>query len=267
MGPDDESTPATEHRLAVSAHGDGPALAMVHGFAQDRRCIGPLARAVADRRVLLPDAPGHGGSWRHAGADLEQGAQLLADTTGPCVLVGYSMGGRLALVTALARPDVVEALVLVGATAGIEDDDERAERRRRDGELADRLERIGVEAFVDEWLSSPMFAGLPPWARFDEERRANRADALASSLRRAGTGSMRPRWQQLSELDIPVLCITGELDTRYGELSRRMVTTIGERARHHVVAGVGHAAHLEAPAETIRLVQDFLTALGRGVLD
>jgi 2-succinyl-6-hydroxy-2,4-cyclohexadiene-1-carboxylate synthase len=261
VGPDDESTAATEHRLAVSARGDGPTLAIVHGFAQDRRCIGPLAGAVADRRVLLVDAPGHGGSWRHAGADLEQGAELLANTTGPCVLVGYSMGGRLALVTALTRPDVVEALVLIGATAGIEDDHERAERRRHDHELADRLERIGVQAFVDEWLSSPMFAGLAPWARFEDERRANRTDALASSLRRAGTGSMRPRWQQLRELDIPVLCITGERDTRYGELARRMVTTFGERARHHVVAGAGHAAHLEAPTETSRLLRDFVAEL------
>lgn len=259
-----DELPVDTDRLAAERDGDptGPTLALVHGFAQDRRCLGPLGSSFGDRwRLLRPDAPGHGGSWRHASADLERGAELLAGTTGPCVLVGYSMGGRLALVTALQRPDVVRALVLIGATAGIEDDDDRAARRQRDAALADRLDTIGVEAFVEEWLAAPLFAGLPDWARFDEQRRDNRADALAESLRHAGTGSMRPRWDELGRLRIPVLCVTGALDTVYGELAVRMVDMIGSSARHEVVADAGHAAHLEQPEATIELVGDFLAGL------
>ncbi len=245
--------------LAASVRGVGPPVTIVHGFAQNRDCLGPLAEALSgDRRVLAPDAPGHGGSARHATAGLAAGARLLADTGGAGVYIGYSMGGRLCLRTAVDHPDVVQALVLIGATAGIEDDDERAERRRADGELADRLERIGLDAFVEEWLDLPMFAGLPPWARFDRERRTNTAEGLAASLRCAGTGSMEPLWSRLDGLDVPVLCLTGSNDERYGRIAGRLVDRIGPSARHVVVDGAGHAAHLERPEHVVDAVLAFL---------
>ena len=175
---------ATSSTLAASVRGSGRAVTLVHGFAQTRDCLGPLADVLAARcRLITPDAPGHGGSLRHADAGLEPGAQLLAATGAQGVYVGYSMGGRLCLRAALDRPDAVRALVLIGATAGIEGHDDRAERRRADAALADRLELVGVDTFVEEWLSLPLFAGLPAWARFDRERRTNTA---------AGSGRQPP---------------------------------------------------------------------------
>jgi 2-succinyl-6-hydroxy-2,4-cyclohexadiene-1-carboxylate synthase len=245
--------------LAAAVRGIGPPVTVVHGFAQNRDCLGPLADALAaDRRVLAPDAPGHGGSARHATAGLPAGARLLADTAGAGVYIGYSMGGRLCLRTALDHPDVVQALVLIGATAGIDDPDERAERRTADGELADRLERIGLDAFVAEWLDLPMFAGLPAWARFDDERRTNTAQGLAASLRFAGTGSMEPLWSRLGGIGVPVLCVTGSNDERYGSIAERLVGRIGPAARHVVVDGAGHAAHLEQPDAVVEAVLAFL---------
>jgi 2-succinyl-6-hydroxy-2,4-cyclohexadiene-1-carboxylate synthase len=160
---------------------------------------------------------------------------------------------------ALARPDLVAALVLVGATAGIDDAAERAARAAADDALADRIETIGVAAFLDEWLAQPLFAGLPPWARFDDERRSNTAAGLADSLRHAGTGRMEPLWDRLDALDVPVRCLAGERDTRFTALAERLASAVGATGSAGTIPGAGHAAHLEAP--------DAVTAEVRAVLD
>lgn len=259
-----EPAPATDRRLATVASGrpaerTSTTVALVHGFAQTGGCFGPFGAAIeAEHPVQRVDQPGHGGSLRHLQADLDEGADLLAATVGRAVLVGYSMGARLALTTAVSHPDRVRALVLIGGTAGIEDPRERAARRDEDEGRAQRLEAIGLDAFLEEWLAMPMFAGLPRWARFDEERRSNTVEGLAASLRRAGTGSMSPLWDHLAELRCPVLCVTGSRDERYGALADRLVAGVAGPARHAVVEGAGHAAHLEQPEATAEPVLAFL---------
>ncbi len=254
--------PATGSTLASHVGGAGPPLTLVHGFTQTGDCWGPLADALtATCRVTRVDAPGHGGSSRHAHADLVRGGDLLAATGGGSVLLGYSMGGRLALRTAVDHTDEVRALVLIGATAGIEDPAERDARRLADEALADRLERIGLDAFLQEWLAMDMFAALPEWAQFDDERRRNTPQGLAESLRHAGTGSMVPLWDRLGELRMPVLCISGEQDEWYGALAERLVAGLGANASHVEITGAGHAAHLEQPDATTATVVDWLHAL------
>ncbi len=223
--------PAGDSTLGASISGEGPNVTLVHGFAQNRDCLGPLAQSLSARcRLVRPDAPGHGASLQHGEAAMERGAQLLIATGGRSTLVGYSMGGRLCLTAALGEPDDVDALVLIGATPGISDPVQRADRHDADLALADRLERIGLQAFIEEWLALPMFAGLPEWARFDAERRTNTAAGLAASLRHAGTGSMTPLWDRLGELSMPVLWITGADDERYGQIAARAVRAIGSNA-------------------------------------
>ena len=89
--------------------------------------------------------------------------------------------------------------------------------------MADHLTDVGVDQFLQEWLAQPLFADLPAWARFDEERRTNTAVGLAASLRRAGTGTMDPLWDRLSAIDVPVLCLAGERDTKFTALAERLV--------------------------------------------
>lgn len=256
------SLDATDTTLAASVRGDGTGVVVLHGFAQTRDCLGPMADELASgRRLVTPDAPGHGGSARHAAVGLARAAELLVSTGGRSAYVGYSMGARICLRAAVDHPERVRALVLVGGTPGIVDPAERAERRRADAELADRLERLGVDGFLEEWLAMPMFAGLPEWARFDRERRTNTAHGLASSLRHAGTGSMAPLWAGLDRLDLPVLCVAGSDDHRYADIAGRMARRI-PGARVEVVQGAGHAAHLERPAAVAELIDTFLDEVG-----
>ena len=241
--------------------GDGPLVTMVHGFGQTRRCWGPLVDALAStHRCRLVDAPGHGGS-DSVRADLWACGRLLLDVAGGGVLLGYSMGARMALHAALLdatrRGGVLRGLVLISVTAGIEDDDERAERRASDARLADRIEQEGVARFVDEWLAGPLFTRLPSWARYEEERRSNTPAGLAASLRDAGTGQQEPLWARLPEIAAPTLVVTGDDDTKFSELGRRLTTGLST-ATHAAIPGAGHSTHLEAPEPTIERIRAFV---------
>lgn len=240
--------------------GAGPRLVLLHGFGQTARCWGPVADDLAsDHEVVRLDAPGHGGSSA-VRADLDTTAALAAEAGGPGVYVGYSMGGRMALHVALRAPEVVRALVVVGGTPGIEDPVERAERRERDRDQARRLRDQGVAAFVEAWLALPLFAGLPAWARFDDERRRNSPEGLAASLELAGTGSQRPLWDELAGITVPVLAVAGADDQRYAAIARRMAAAIGPRATAALVPGAGHAAHLERPDAFLAVLRPWLAA-------
>ncbi|MGH9017317.1 MAG: alpha/beta fold hydrolase [Acidimicrobiales bacterium] len=244
--------------LPVDVEGAGPHLVLVHGFTQTGRSWGPFGAALAERhQVVTVDAPGHG---RSAGVtvDMAEGARLLAAAGGPAFYLGYSMGGRLCLHLAVDDPSSVHALVLIGATAGIEDADGRRERRQRDEALAVELEQLGVEAFVRRWLTRPLFAGLDTTTAGFGARLENTVAGLASSLRLAGTGAQESLWPRLPELTMPVLAVVGEGDVAFRARAEAMVEAIGDNAALAVIPGAGHAAHLEAPGATAGAVERFL---------
>jgi 2-succinyl-6-hydroxy-2,4-cyclohexadiene-1-carboxylate synthase len=231
---------------------------LIHGFTQSGPAWDPAADRLVDRfSVTTVDCPGHGGSSDVA-ADLWEGAALIGDACGRAAYVGYSMGGRFALHLALARPDLVSSLVLVSATAGIDDAAERAERRRSDEALAARVEGEGVEAFVAWWLSLPLFATLPAGGAAVDSRVGNTAAGLASSLRLAGTGTQEPLWDRLGELRMPVLVVAGTLDAAYLARAERLVAGIGTNAALVAVEGSGHSVPLERPVELADAVATWL---------
>lgn len=237
---------------------------LVHGFTQTGASWGSLVDELArEHEVVVVDAPGHGRSGDVV-ADLPTTGALLADAGGEGTYVGYSMGARMCLHAALVAPDRVRSLVVLGATGGIDDDLERAARRRSDDELADRIEQIGVAAFLDEWLTQPMFAAVPAGDRSD--RLANTAPGLASSLRHAGTGTQVPLWDRLGEIEVPTLVLAGERDAKFQALAERLAAGIGASAELAIVADAGHAAHLEQRGLFLDVLLGFLTraAPGRG---
>ncbi len=230
---------------------------LVHGFTQTGRSWDPIADHLADRHeVVAVDAPGHGGS-AVIEADLLRGAALLGATGGRGTYVGYSMGGRLCLHLAVLRPELVERLVLISTTAGIEDPDEREARCRADDALADSIDRDGLEAFLARWVAQPLFAGLADPGL--EVRRRNTAAGLASSLRLAGTGTQVPLWDRLASIDVPVLLVAGRNDAKFVAAAERMASLL-PHPTVAIVDGAGHTVHLDRPDEVRELLDEWLAA-------
>ncbi len=246
--------------LASRTIGSGSRLVLLHGFTQSSACWGPFADRLATRHeVVMLDAPGHGDS-HHDDADLTEAARLSVEVGGDAVYLGYSMGGRVALHAAVTHPDRVRALVLIGATAGIEDETERAARRRADEALAAELNE-GLEGFLDRWLAQPLFATLPPDRRHRAARLRNRPEGLAASLRSCGTGTQRPLWDDLDAMRRPTLAIAGADDEKFTALARRLAAGIGPDAATAIIPGAGHSVHLERPDETADAVLAFCAGL------
>jgi 2-succinyl-6-hydroxy-2,4-cyclohexadiene-1-carboxylate synthase len=238
-------------------------LVLIHGFTQNANCWPGIAAPLgeAGHEVVAVDAPGHG-RRSQMGADLWGASDLIAAEGGRAAYLGYSMGGRIALHVALAHPEVVDQLILVSATPGIEDDTARSERRAADDAQATALERDGdVAAFLDRWLAGPLFASLPRDRAGLDARLTNTAAGLASSLRGAGTGTQDNLWPRLGQLTMPVLIVAGAADGKYAAIAERMATAM-PHAQLALIPAAGHAAHLEQPAAFVGLVLRFLASTG-----
>jgi len=234
----------------------GAELVLLHGFTQTGRSWQPVHRALAGRyRAVAPDLPGHGDFAGRPASFAACDAYLRALVRGSHTLVGYSMGGRIALHAALAPDAAVRRLVMIGASPGLEDPGERAARRTADDALAARIEAIGLEAFVREWGAQPLFAGMPRGVAelAHADRMRNAAAGLATALRGLGTGVMPSLWERLGELALPVELVVGERDEKFRSVAERMAWALPS-ARVHVVAGAGHAVQLEAPDAVVDVI-------------
>ena len=263
-------------RWEVRERGHGQPLLLLHGFTGRGSGWGAHATAFARHfRVIVVDLPGHGRTRpsdpvrgvRPSRVSVERTADDLAtilawaDAT-PAHVLGYSLGARIALRLAIVHPEGVRRLVLESPSAGIAAPAERAARRVADAALADRLERDGMETFVDAWERQPIFAGhaaIPVLraARLRAERLSNTPAGLALSLRGAGQGSMKPLHDRLASVRIPTLVIAGALDP-IGLARAEMVAAYVPGARLEIAPGAGHMPHLESPARFRSLTLDFL---------
>jgi 2-succinyl-6-hydroxy-2,4-cyclohexadiene-1-carboxylate synthase len=232
-------------------------IVLLHGFTQTGRSWGPTIAALGERyRALAPDIRGHGSACgvRPVSFDVV-GEDLLALAPERFELAGYSMGGRIALSFALAAPERVSRLVLIGSSPGIADVEERRARRAADDALADRIEGEGIEAFASHWSSLPLFADQPPAvaAAANAERLSQSPAGLAAALRGLGTGVMEPLWERLSQLTIPVALVVGERDAKFRALAEQMAQLLSD-ATLHVVPDTGHAVQLESPDAVAAIV-------------
>ena len=205
---------------------------------------------------LRLDAPGHGNNTNGA-RSLPQCAEEIASSMKTGILVGYSMGARMALHVALLYPEMVTQLVLISGTPGLKTDFERATRIENDNELADRIENMGTPAFIDEWLALPIFSGLTDETNQRNDRLRNTTKGLANSLRFAGTGTQESQWSNLHQLSIPVHLIVGELDEKFTAIAREMKPLIS-MSELTVVGNAGHTVHLENPATTGQLLDSII---------
>jgi 2-succinyl-6-hydroxy-2,4-cyclohexadiene-1-carboxylate synthase len=225
---------------------------LLHGFAGTGRLWDPVvARLDGERyRPLAPDLRGHGTASARRPVSFDAIAQdVLGLVAHPFTLCGYSMGGRIALHTALLAPARIDRLVLVATTAGIEDPSERAARRVADDALAAATERGSIEVFADRWTAQPLFAGTPPQAAaaWRADILDNEPAALAAALRGVGTGSMEPLWERLGELTMPATVLAGSRDAKFLALGERLAAAL-PRGELEIVQGAGHGIPREDPA-------------------
>ncbi|MEO8604531.1 MAG: alpha/beta fold hydrolase, partial [bacterium] len=190
-------------RYAVRSWGSESPLVLQHGFTGSSALWTVHAKAwAAHWRVVAIDLLGHGASEVAIDAARYAMAPTVADVAGlldalgieRCALLGYSLGGRVALAFALEQPRRVAALILESASPGVAAADERAARAAADEQLAARLERDGISAFVEGWMAQPLFAtqarlAASRRAAARAQRLANSAAGLAASLRGLGTGA------------------------------------------------------------------------------
>jgi 2-succinyl-6-hydroxy-2,4-cyclohexadiene-1-carboxylate synthase len=260
--------------LFVETEGAGPPVVLLHGFTGSGRSLAETAASLRPGfRTVRIDLVGHGRSDAPADSaayTLEACAAQVARVievacSGSAHVLGYSMGGRVALALAAWHPTRVRSTILIGARAGLADAAVRAERRRADEALARDLERDGLEAFVDRWMALPLFASqarLGPafLARARRERLRQDPAGLAASLRGMGAGAQPPLFDRLGEIDVPALLVAGAEDERFAEVADDLARRL-PRARAVRIAGAGHAAHLERPEAFARVAREFLHGL------
>lgn len=246
-------------------------LVFLHGFLGSREDWKNVAAAPEfSGRAYLLDLPGHGEAPLPEGPlSLESMARFVVDFLdkeglSSVILVGYSMGGRIALSLALQYPQRVRALVLESASPGIGDPVEREQRRTKDRKRATFLRARGLTEFLENWYGLPLFASLRAHEDFEDilhRRRRGDAAALARVIEELSPGSVPDLWGRLSGLTMPTLLLAGGKDGKYVDVVRRAGERIPD-AEVAIVENCGHNIHLEAPEYFVSLLDSFLAGLG-----
>ncbi len=259
---------------AWASHGAGVPLLLLHGFTGSAQSWAPHVSFFAQRyRVITLDLPGHGRTdapadplhYRMEACAEDILALLETLTPEPAHLLGYSMGGRLALYLALTAPQRFRSLILESASPGLATAAERHQRREHDNALADRIEQQGIAWFVDFWEQRPLFHShqqLPPAMRaaLRRQRLQNNPRGLANSLRGMGTGVQPSLWDRLNTLTLPVLLLAGALDPKFVAINEQMAALL-PAAHLQVIPQTGHTIHLEQPAAFRKAVAAWLSRL------
>ena len=261
-------------RYHIEIAGAGEPLLLLHGFSGACATWHVVANTLSNRwRVIMLDCLGHGKSDAPPEVKRYRMASLAADIIDlldqlaieRTHLLGYSMGGRLALYLALRYPERLRTLVLESASPGLADPDERAERRRRDQALADRIEAEGIPAFVDYWERLPLWASqtkLPAdiLTAQRQQRLRNSALGLANSLRGMGAGAQPNLWPELAALQLPAQLLAGQADQKFRRINEAMAARMPQ-AQLRLIPAAGHNTHLENATAFCNAVSSFLASV------
>ncbi|MER2000215.1 MAG: 2-succinyl-6-hydroxy-2,4-cyclohexadiene-1-carboxylate synthase, partial [Lysinibacillus sp.] len=243
-------------------------LVCLHGFTGTAKSWGELAHYLPDVHVIAIDLIGHGMSDVPENAseyEMNVQLQLLEQVFQQLkldrfTLLGYSMGGRIALSYAVQHPTRVEQLLLESASPGLVEESERQARIVSDHALADFIEREGLEAFVEKWANIPLFETqkqLPKDVQqgIRTERLSQHPLGLANSLRGIGTGRMPSVWNQLSTISMPVHLLVGELDVKFVKIANEMKKQIAN-VQITQFLGCGHTIHVENLPQFATIVKE-----------
>ncbi|RHW30759.1 2-succinyl-6-hydroxy-2,4-cyclohexadiene-1-carboxylate synthase [Neobacillus notoginsengisoli] len=256
----------------VEVCGEGEPLLLLHGFTGSGGTWLPFCQKWGHHsKLICVDLPGHGKTdaprspERYSMQNMILDLKAILDELGveKTNVLGYSMGGRIALGFAITCPDRVGKLILESTSPGLATEAKRKARRIKDSELADFILDQGIESFVDYWQNIPLFKSLqemPAHARqaVREQRLANSPAGLANSLIGIGTGAQPSYWDRLSEINAEVLLIAGKLDEKFCGIAEKMSGRL-QSSRIELIDGAGHAIHVENPEKFGTIVSRFLT--------
>lgn len=248
--------------------GEGRPVVLLHGFTGSHHSWSSFISEWQDEFQLITiDLPGHGKTTTNTPRtmeacchDLQQLFDNLELTT--VHLVGYSMGGRVALSFAMLFPQYISTLILESSSPGLRSKDEQRQRVKNDEKLAQQIETDGLEAFVNFWESIPLFVsqrklGEDLQHSIRTERLSQTEKGLTDSLRHMGTGSQPSWWDKLAGLNKPVLLIVGELDEKFVKINKEMEKSLS-KAELEIVENAGHAIHVEEPKKFGKLLIAFI---------
>jgi 2-succinyl-6-hydroxy-2,4-cyclohexadiene-1-carboxylate synthase len=236
-----------------------PTLLFLHGFLGSCHQFLPVMERLAQAfHCIALDLPGHGqtqvlGEAQAYGmAQTAQGIIQFLDqlNINKTHLVGYSMGGRLALYLALQFPERFDRVILESASPGLATETEQSQRRLRDQQLAQQLANLGPDdlpQFLHQWYNQPLFASLHHHPHFEKiwyQRLQNNPQQLAQSLRYFGLGAQPNLWPHLAQNQVPLLLLVGELDPKFIAINQQIQTQC-PLSQLVIMAGCGHNLHLE----------------------
>ncbi|MBJ7983391.1 2-succinyl-6-hydroxy-2,4-cyclohexadiene-1-carboxylate synthase [Bacillus cereus] len=254
--------------------GSGEPLLLLHGFTGSMETWRSFIPSWSEQfQVILVDIVGHGKTESPEEVthyDIQNVALHMKELLDHLHIenahvLGYSMGGRLAITMACLYPGYVRSILLENCTAGLESEEERKERKEKDERLADKIEQEGIRNFVSMWENIPLFETQQRLAQnvkeaVRKERLANNPTGLANSLRGMGTGAQPSWWNELQTLKMPVLLLNGESDEKFFRLLKNIEKCI-PRANFVKIDGAGHAIHVEQPEKFDTIVKGFLKTM------
>lgn len=265
------SLPPLNIAVKTAGNSHSPALLLLHGFAGRAQDWSVLVEHLqSDFFVIVPDLPGHGQSLA-VDDPFDMSLEAIADAlvhllsalkVAKCSILGYSMGGRVALTLAVRHPHVVNTLVLESTTAGIIDDDARQKRRAQDLLLAKTIEQHGIEWFVNYWESLDLFKSqkdlpLTVQQSIRASRLAQLPHGLSQSLRASGAGIYRPLWGFLKDIRIPSLIVVGQHDIKYSQIGKQLAAAL-PTAHLQTIPAAAHNTHVENPQVFLVQIRRFL---------
>ncbi len=243
-----------------------PPVLFLHGFMGSGRVWLPTMNQLAGQVfAIAPDLPGHGQT--EADLELLDFDTLASDLLDLCdrhfdrppVMVGYSLGGRVALYAALKYPDRFSALVLESSSAGIEAESERQQRLVQDMLTADRLRSTDMVSFLTEWYKQPLFAHLSreTVAGIIQKKSGGNRHHLAEVVVHLSPGRQPSLWDRLPQWTKPILIMAGALDTKYSQTAQRMAEYMPQ-AQLEIIPEAGHIVHLENNRAFVAALKSFL---------
>ena len=273
----------------LDGESSNPVILFLHGFMGDRHEFQPAIATLSQQFYCVAiDLPSHGQTdLTHQGTDqftyqdscynenscytIEFTARLIIKflellRIERCFLVGYSMGGRVALYLTIHFPKYFRKVVLESASAGLRTDVERSDRLARDQQLADKLENLEVgdfRLFLENWYQQKIFGNLrshPNFPKLLEQRLQNSPRELAKSLRYLGTGMQPSLWEKLPENEIPFLLLVGELDSKFVQINQQMAQ-LCKFSQLEIIPNCGHNIHFENPDIFTKKIQTFLETI------